>query len=181
MLLTVTGGGPSTLDCYQMLRSIKTLSLRMDQHGKSALCVAKFLEGNKFVEKVSYPGLKSHRQHELNRRQSYGSSGIVSFWIKGRLKQANKFLNSLKLFQLAISFGTCQSLAQLPYVTANLEYQLRSNSILNFSYTMTHGNLSPEAKQIAGITENLISLSVGLEDAQDIVADLDQALKASQK
>lgn len=105
---------PSPFDCYQVNRSLKTLALRMEQHSKSSLIVAKYLESHPSVEKVLHPGLKSHPQHELALKQSYGHSGIMSFYIKGGLEESRKFLKSLKVFTLAESLGGYESLAELP-------------------------------------------------------------------
>lgn len=105
---------PSPFDCFQVNRSLKTLVVRMEQHGRSSLEVAKYLEAHPLVEKVRHPGLPSHPQHELAKRQMYGHSGIISFNIKGGLNESTKFLQASKLFTLAESLGGCDSLAELP-------------------------------------------------------------------
>lgn len=113
-LQNASGIIPSPFDCYQVNRSLKTLSLRMEQHWKSSMVVAEFLEAHPNVERVLHPGLPSHPQYELVKKQTYGHSGIMSFYIKGDLKESKKFLQSLKLFTLAESLGGYESLAELP-------------------------------------------------------------------
>ncbi|KOC63060.1 Cystathionine gamma-lyase [Habropoda laboriosa] len=149
---------PSPFDCSMVNRSLKTLELRMQQHMKNGLAVAKFLESHPYVEKVIHPYLSSHPQRELALRQTSGHSGMVSFYLKGDSK---KFLKALKVFTLAESLGGYESLAELPS-------------------TMTHASVPEETRAILGINDQLIRLSVGLETEQDILADLDQALKICQ-
>ncbi len=144
----------SPFDSYLLLRSLKTLSLRMEAHTKNAQLVANFLETHNQVEKVLYPGLKSHPQHDLAKKQMSGFGGVVSFFIKGKKESAKKFLENLKIFTLAESLGAVESLAEQPLV-------------------MTHGSFSS-----SGITENLLRLSVGIEHIEDLLEDLDQAFKA---
>lgn len=105
---------PSPFDCYQVNRSLKTLSLRMEQHQKNGIAVAKFLESHDFVEKVLHPALASHPQHAIALKQTFGYSGVFSFYIKGDLKHSTAFLKALKLFTLAESLGGYESLAELP-------------------------------------------------------------------
>lgn len=161
-LQNASGIVPSPFDCYQVNRGLKTLSIRMEQHSKSSLIVAKYLESHQFVEKVLHPGLPSHPQHELALRQTYGHSGIMSFYIKGGLNESKKFLQSIKVFTLAESLGGYESLAELPSV-------------------MTHASVPEDQRKKLGIWDNLIRLSVGLEDVQDLLEDLETALQASQK
>ncbi|XP_076642704.1 cystathionine gamma-lyase [Halictus rubicundus] len=149
---------PSPFDCYMVNRSLKTLELRMQQHMKNGLAVAKFLESHPYVEKVFHPYLPSHPQYELSLKQTTGHSGMVSFYLKG---DSRKFLQSLKIFTLAESLGGFESLAELPSV-------------------MTHASISEEERANLGITDQLIRLSVGLETERDLLADLDQALEACQ-
>ncbi|XP_076278373.1 cystathionine gamma-lyase [Lasioglossum baleicum] len=149
---------PSPFDCYMVNRSLKTLELRMQQHMKNGLAVAKFLESHPCVEKVFHPYLPSHPQHDLSLKQTTGHSGMVSFYLKGN---SRKFLQSLKIFTLAESLGGFESLAELPSV-------------------MTHASISKEERARLGITDQLIRLSVGLETERDLLADLDQALQACQ-
>jgi cystathionine gamma-lyase len=135
----------------------------MQQHQTNALAVATFLESSPHVSQVIYPGLKSHKQHELAKRQSSGFGGMVTFRIKGdAIQVSNKFLQNLKLFALAESLGGVESLAELPSV-------------------MTHAALTPEARQELGVTDGLVRLSCGIEDTQDLVEDIKQALEAAFK
>ncbi|KZC10290.1 Cystathionine gamma-lyase [Dufourea novaeangliae] len=149
---------PSPFDCFMVNRSLKTLELRMQQHMKNGLVVAEFLESHPYVEKVIHPYFSSHPQHKLALRQTSGHSGMVSFYLKG---DSRKFLKALKLFTLAESLGGYESLAELPSV-------------------MTHASVPEETRTALGINDQLIRLSIGLETERDILADLDQALKASQ-
>ncbi|XP_046423075.1 cystathionine gamma-lyase [Neodiprion fabricii] len=149
---------PSPFDCAQVNRSLKTLELRMQQHQKNGLAVAKFLEKHQHVEKVIHPLLPSHPQHQLALKQTSGHSGMISFYLRG---DPTKFLKALKLFTLAESLGGYESLAELPSV-------------------MTHASVPEAEREKLGITDQLIRLSVGLESEKDILADLDQALKAAQ-
>ncbi|XP_034241503.1 cystathionine gamma-lyase [Thrips palmi] len=151
---------PSPFDCSQLNRSLKTLPLRMERHMNNGLLVGQYLEKHPLVEKVLHPGLPSHPQHDLIKKQCYGVSGMLSFYIKGGLQESRKFLSSLKVFTLAESLGGYESLAELPSV-------------------MTHASIPPEQRAELGITDSLIRLSVGLEDAEDLIADLEQALKAA--
>ncbi|TDG48439.1 hypothetical protein AWZ03_005184 [Drosophila navojoa] len=153
---------PSPFDCYQVNRSLKTLSLRMEQHQANALKVAKFLESHDFVEKVLHPGLPSHPQHQLALAQTYGYSGVFSFYIKGDLPQSSAFLKALKLFSLAESLGGYESLAELPSI-------------------MTHASVPAEDRKALGISDALIRLSVGLEDAEDLIDDIKNALDVAAK
>lgn len=132
----------------------------MEKHFKNGMAVARFLETNPRVEKVVYPGLPSHPQHELAKRQCSGCPGMVSFYIKGALQHAKAFLKNLKLFTLAESLGGYESLAELPAI-------------------MTHASVPEKDRATLGINDTLIRLSVGLEDEQDLLEDLDRALKAA--
>ncbi|CAK9798120.1 Cystathionine gamma-lyase [Anthophora plagiata] len=149
---------PSPFDCSLVIRSLKTLELRLQQHMKNGLAVAKFLDSHPCVEKVIHPYLPSHPQHEIALRQTSGHSGMVSFSLKG---DAIKFLKALKVFTLAESLGGYESLAELPAI-------------------MTHASVPEETRAELGITDRLIRLSVGLETERDLLEDLDQALKISQ-
>jgi len=151
---------PSPFDCFQVNRSLKTLAVRMRQHTSNALVVAKFLENHSKVEKVLHPGLPSHPQHEIFKKQTSGHSGMVTFYLKGNLENSKKFLSSLKVFTLAESLGGFESLAELPSV-------------------MTHASVPPEQRKTLNITDSLIRLSVGLEDVEDLIQDLNQALNSS--
>ena len=161
-LQNATGAIPSPFDCYLVNRSLKTLHLRMECHQKNANAMAKFLESSKHVEKVIHPGSPSHPQHDLVKRQQFGHSGMLSFYIKGGLDASRKFLKALKLVTLAESLGGFESLAELPYL-------------------MTHASIEEKERVALGVTDNLIRLSVGLENAQDLIDDVNQALEAASK
>ncbi|NWW82505.1 CGL lyase, partial [Climacteris rufus] len=162
-LQATLGAVPSPFDCYLCNRGLKTLHIRMKLHFHNGLAVAQFLQGHPQVQKVIYPGLPSqHSQHELMKKQSSGCSGVVSFYIKGNLKNALAFLKNLKVN------GTEIALSQGP-----------PSALLRGWATMTHAAVPKEEKEALGITDTLIRLSVGLEDEEDLKADLDQALKAA--
>ncbi|KAK2540570.1 Cth [Columba guinea] len=159
-LQNALGAVPSPFDCYLCSRGLKTLQIRMKQHFHNALAVARFLESNPRVQKVIFPGLPSHPQHELVKRQCTGCPGMVTFYIKGNLENAATFLKNLKVFALAESLGGYESLAEHPAI-------------------MTHSSVPEEDREALGISDTLIRLSVGLEDEEDLLEDLDQALKAA--
>ncbi|NWW25636.1 CGL lyase, partial [Falcunculus frontatus] len=154
------GAVPSPFDCFLCNRGLKTLHIRMKLHFHNGLAVAKFLESHPRVEKVIYPGLPSHPQYEVMQRQCTGVSGMVSFYIKGEKENAIAFLENLRMFTLGFSLGGYESLAEHPA-------------------TMSHAFMPEDVKKALGITDTLIRLSVGLEDEEDLLADLDQALKAA--
>uniref|UniRef100_A0A7E4VAR9 cystathionine gamma-lyase n=1 Tax=Panagrellus redivivus TaxID=6233 RepID=A0A7E4VAR9_PANRE len=154
------GAVPSPFDCYLVNRGIKTLHLRMERHYVNALAVAQYLEKDARVEKVIYPALESHPQHDIHKKQTTGMSGMVSFYIKGGIDQSRAFLDNLKVFTLAESLGGYESLAELPSI-------------------MTHASVPEEQRIALGITDNLIRVSVGCEDKEDLIADLNQALQAA--
>ncbi|XP_034835942.1 cystathionine gamma-lyase [Maniola hyperantus] len=147
---------PSPMDCYLVNRSLKTLALRMEQHKKSSLVVAEWLLKHPKIVEVYHPGLPSHPQYDIARKQMTGHSGVFSFRHSGDLKESRKFLSSLKVFTLAESLGGYESLAELPSL-------------------MTHASVPAAQRVELGITDSLIRLSVGLEDTEDLIADLDQA------
>lgn len=151
------GGVIGPFDAWLLIRGIKTLGIRMEKHSESALKVAQFLEQHKRVKKVYYPGLESFEQHELAQQQMRLPGGILSFDIEGGKKEAQAFLNALEMVQIAVSLGDAESLAQHPA-------------------TMTHAIVPEEDRLKMGITDSLIRLSVGLEEAEDIMNDLQQAL-----
>lgn len=157
-LQNAAGIVPSPFDCYLVNRSLKTLSLRMERHKSNALAVAKYLEAHPKVERVLHPGLPSHPQHELAKKQTYGHSGIMSFYLKGGLDESSAFLKALQVFTLAESLGGYESLAELPSV-------------------MTHASVPAEQRAALGITDGLVRISVGLEDVEDLIVDLKQALE----
>ncbi|XP_003387879.1 PREDICTED: cystathionine gamma-lyase-like [Amphimedon queenslandica] len=162
-LLTTIGAVPSPFDCYLANRSLRTLHVRMKAHAENALAVAKYLESSQFVDSVSYPGLPSHPQHELAKKlfSNDGYGGMLSFKIKGDLETAKRFLKSLKIFTMAVSLGSLESIAGVCTI-------------------MTHKAMKKEDKLRIGITDNLIRLSIGLEDVDDIINDLEQALEAAE-
>uniref|UniRef100_A0A1L8EC44 cystathionine gamma-lyase n=1 Tax=Haematobia irritans TaxID=7368 RepID=A0A1L8EC44_HAEIR len=161
-LQNAAGIVPSPFDCYQVNRSLKTLAIRMEQHFKNSVAVAKFLEAHPFVEKVLHPALPSHPHHKIALKQTYGYSGVFSFYLKGNLNNSTAFLKHLKMFALAESLGGYESLAELPSI-------------------MTHASVPAEDRKKLGITDSLIRLSVGLEDVDDLIADISDALKVAQK
>lgn len=147
----------SPFDSYLTLRGIKTLGLRMQKHEENALLIGAFLEEHPNVTKVIYPGLKSHPQYDLARKQTIGSGGIISFELKGNIDNSKHFLESLHLFALAESLGGVESLIELPAL-------------------MTHASVSKEEREAIGITDTLIRLSVGIENIEDLITDLKNAL-----
>lgn len=156
-VLKNTGGTIGPFDAWLTLRGIKTLPLRMEKHNENAMKIAEFLEAHPKVEKVYYPGLKSHPQYELAKRQMSGFGGMISFELKGELEMGIKLMNSVKLCMLAVSLGAVETLIQHPA-------------------SMTHAIVPREERLKAGITDNLVRLSVGIEDVEDIIQDLEQAL-----
>ena len=156
-LLKSIGAVASPFDSYMALRSLKTLPLRMEAHQRNAIKVAQYLEEHKKIEKVLYPGLKSHPQHELAKKQASGFSGMVSVYLKGGLSESRTFLEKLKLFALAESLGGVESLIEHPAI-------------------MTHASIPAENRKALGIADNFIRISVGVEDIEDLLTDLDQAL-----
>jgi len=161
-LQNAIGPVPSPFDCYLVNRSLKTLRVRMEEHQRNSLVVGEWLEKHPAVVSVRHPGLPSHPQHELVRRQQYGHSGMISFYLKGKLAESKTLLSSMKVFTLAESLGGYESLAELPY-------------------SMTHASIEEKERVALGVTENLIRLSVGLENVADLIADLDQALRTAVK
>lgn len=151
---------PSPFDSYLVNRSLKTLALRMERHKESALVVAKWLESHPNVIEVMHPGLPPHKQYDITKKQTSGHSGVFSFKHAGDLKESRKFLSSLKVFTLAESLGGYESLAELPSL-------------------MTHASVPEKQREELGITHALIRLSVGLEDVEDLLADLDSAFKVA--
>ncbi|XP_014324719.1 cystathionine gamma-lyase [Xiphophorus maculatus] len=159
-LQNAIGGVPSPFDCYLCNRGLKTLHLRMEQHFKNAMAAARFLEADARVERVIFPGLSSHPQYEMMKKQCTGCPGMITFYIKGKLEHATTFLSNLKMFAVAESLGGYESLAEHPAI-------------------MTHASVPANERAILGISDTLIRLSVGLEDTADIIKDLDQALNAA--
>jgi len=144
-------------DSYLVLRGIKTLAVRMEAHQKNAQMVAEFLESHPKVMKVYYPGLTSHPQYEIAKKQMSGFGGMITIEIKGGLLAAKKFLSKVKIYKLAESLGGVESLIEHPKL-------------------MTHASVSAKDRKRVGITDGLIRISVGLEDVDDLIKDLEQAL-----
>lgn len=147
-------------DCYLALRGLKTLDVRMERQSANALRVAQFLEQHPQVEQVYYPGLESHPQHELCKRQMRTGGAVVALRIKGDRAAVNRLVEALSIFVLADSLGGVESM-------------------INHSWSMSHNSLSPEQKGVMGISENLVRLSIGIEDYRDLIEDLETALEAS--
>lgn len=158
-LHNATGAVLDPFPSFLVTRGLRTLALRMARHNHNALEVARWLERQPAVERVLYPGLESHPQHELARRQMQGYGGVVSFYLKGGQQEVLRFLKPLKLFTLAESLGGVESLICQPS-------------------SMTHAAVSPEHRQEIGLTDNLLRLSVGIEGTDDLIHDLAAGLAA---
>jgi cystathionine gamma-lyase len=151
------GATPSPFDCFLTLRGIKTLALRMQAHEKNARRIASLLEGHPQVRRVYYPGLPNHPGHDIASSQMDGFSGMLSFEVKGGLAEAQRVLQRLSLFKIAESLGGVESLVELPAM-------------------MTHASIPAEERTKAGLDDGLIRLSVGIEDINDLIFDLESAL-----
>jgi cystathionine gamma-synthase/cystathionine gamma-lyase len=151
------GGVPGPFDAWIVLRGLKTLAVRMRQHEENALAVAEFLQGHPQVETVNYPGLPSHPQHELAKRQMSGFSGMVSFTLRGGAEAAYAAVQRTKIFSFAESLGGVESLITHPA-------------------TMTHAAIPKEQREARGVTDGLMRLSVGIEDKEDLISDLEGAI-----
>ena len=156
-LQNAVGAVPGPFDSFLVLRALKTLPLRMERHCENAAVVAEYLEGHDKVDRVYFPGLASHAQHELAGRQMKGYGGMVTAVLKGGLDTAKRFLERTELFSLAESLGGVESLIEHPAI-------------------MTHASIPPEIRAEIGIDDGLVRLSVGVEDIDDLIADLRQAL-----
>ena len=153
------GAVPGPMDCFLVLRGIKTLHLRMQRHCENAQAVVKFLSQHNKVDKVYWPGLESHTNHDIASEQMDGYGGMVSFNLKGnRIDDAFKIVSSTKYFTLAESLGGVESLCGHPA-------------------TMTHAAIPKKEREITGVVDSLIRLSIGIEDAEDLIIDLEQAMK----
>ena len=153
----MTGASLSPFDAFLINRGMKTLDLRMDRHCSNAQKVAEFLEGHPAVESISYPGLKSFPQYELAKKQMKMPGAMIAFEVKGGIEAGRKLMNTVELCTLAVSLGDAETLIQHPA-------------------SMTHSPYTPEERLESDITEGLVRLSIGLECADDIIADLKQAL-----
>jgi len=159
-LQNAVGAVPSPMDCFLVLRGTKTLHLRMERHEANARALASWLAGHGQVERVIYPGLDSHPQHALARRQQRGFGGMISFDLRGGLDQARRFLEACRLFACAESLGGVESLIEHPAI-------------------MTHASVPPERRRELGIADGFIRLSVGVEDLDDLRGDLERAFAAA--
>jgi cystathionine beta-lyase/cystathionine gamma-synthase len=151
------GAVPGPWDCWLVLRGVKTLAVRMEAHQKNAMTIAQYLEKHPAVEKVMYPGLASHPQHALAKEQMKGFGGMVSFVLKGGEESARQFLGTTKLFSLAESLGGVESLVCHPV-------------------SMTHGSIPKAERDARGVVDALVRLSVGIEDIDDLLKDLEAGL-----
>ncbi|MFG0293560.1 MAG: trans-sulfuration enzyme family protein [Phycisphaerales bacterium JB050] len=162
-LQNAVGSVMGPFDSYLTLRGLKTLDVRIRRHNASALRIAKHLEKSELVDRVVYPGLESHPQHAIYKKQmeaTGGGTGMITFFIKGGLEPAKAFLETVSLFTLAESLGGIESLIEHPAI-------------------MTHASVPPEQRAVLGIDDALIRLSVGIEDCDDLIADVDAALEAA--
>ncbi len=150
------GAGLAPMDCFLVSRGVKTLAVRMERHNSNGMAVAKFLESHPKVKRVIYPGLASHAQHEIAKKQQRGFGAMISFDL-GSLEAARKLLNHVRICSLAESLGGVETLISHPAL-------------------MTHASVPVELQQQIGITQGLVRISVGIEDVEDLIADLEQAL-----
>ena len=157
-LVNALGVSESPFDAWLVLRGVKTLPQRMEVHQENALALAKFLEGHPSIKKVHYPGLASHPQQELIKKQMSGFGGVLSFELDTEKVPLKEFFKKLELFELAESLGGVESLIGVPYA-------------------MSHSGMDEEGQKAAGITKETIRISAGIEDAEDLVEDLEQALR----
>ncbi|HRV82420.1 MAG TPA: aminotransferase class I/II-fold pyridoxal phosphate-dependent enzyme, partial [Planctomycetota bacterium] len=151
------GGTPGPMDCFLVMRGTKTLAIRMDRHSENALAIAQFLEGHAAVDRVHYPGLPTHPQYDLCKRQMKTGGGMVSFELKGGVEAGNRLASSTKIFTLAESLGGVESLIETPP-------------------SMTHASIPAAVRHAAGLQDGLVRLSVGIEHIDDLIADLDRVL-----
>lgn len=154
------GSVPAPLDCFLLLRSTKTLAVRMERHCENAAAIASALEARKDIESVTYPGLKSHPQYALATRQMRAPGGMITIVLKGGLDRSRRFLERVHLFSLAESLGGVESLIEHPAI-------------------MTHASIPREIRESRGISDGLVRLSVGIEDVDDLLRDLVEALDSS--
>ena len=157
-VLNQLGGVLDPFNAFLVHRGLKTLSIRMEKHSANAMVVAEYLEKHSLVEWVKFPGLKSHPQYEIGLKQHKGHSGIIAFELKGGIRAGEVLMNSVKLCQLAVSLGGVETLVQHPA-------------------SMTHLTMGKESREAAGITDGLVRISVGIENVNDLISDLEQALK----
>lgn len=155
-LQNAIGPCQSPFDSWLVLRGLKTLAVRMKAHEQNAMRIANYLEKHPKVERVIYPGLTSHPQHDIAKKQMKGFGGMITFFLKGGIAESRRFLETVKLFSLAESLGGVESLVDHPAI-------------------MTHASIPKEVREQLGIYDNLIRLSVGIEDCDDLIADLEKA------
>lgn len=151
------GGTIDPFNAFLVARGIKTLAIRMERHCACAMKIARYLDGHPKVKKVMYPGLEGHPQHDLHARQAEGPGGLISFELHGGLEAGKRLMDSLRLMVLAVSLGGVETLIQHPA-------------------SMTHAGMGKEARAQAGISDGLVRLSVGIEDPDELIADLEQGL-----
>ena len=156
-LQNAVGSIMNPFDSFLLLRSLKTLPIRMERHCSNAHKIALYLESHDAIEKVIYPGLESHPQHEIAKKQMNGFGGMISVVLKGGLESATKFLERTELFSLAESLGGVESLIEHPAI-------------------MTHASIPPEIREEIGISDGLVRLSVGIESIEDLMLDIDNSL-----
>ena len=154
------GAVPAPMDCFLLLRSTKTLHVRMERHCDNAGKIADWLTGQDGIERVIYPGLDSHPQHKIAAKQMRGFGGMITMTLKGGLPASRRFLETLKIFSLAESLGGVESLVEHPAI-------------------MTHASVDADKRAALGIDDGLVRLSCGIEDSGDLIADLEQALEAA--
>lgn len=154
----MTGASLSPFDAFLIIRGMKTLEIRMERHCKNAMEVAKFLESHPAVDKVYYPGLESFKQYELAKKQMSLPGAVIAVELKGGMEEGKRVINNVKLCKLAVSLGDAETLVQHPA-------------------SMTHSPYTKEEREEAGISDGMIRIAVGLENIEDIISDLDQALK----
>ena len=153
------GAIPAPFDCYMALRGIKTLHIRMREHSSNALKIAQYLESHELIDRVLYPHLPSHPQYKIAIEQMRLGGGMITFFLKGGINESRIFLENLRIFALAESLGAVESLAEHPAI-------------------MTHAAVPAEQRQILGISDSLVRLSVGIENIEDLMNDIDNALNA---
>ena len=161
-LQNAVGAVPSPMDSFLVLRGLKTLHVRMERHAENAMRVARFLEGHPQVERVTYPGLESHPQHALAKRQMSGFGGMLTFVIRGGLEGARAFLKAVRIFACAESLGGVESLIEHPAI-------------------MTHASVPAETRAQLGIADGFIRVSCGIEHADDLVEDLERGFAAAKR
>jgi len=154
------GAVPAPMDCFLLLRSTKTLHVRMERHCENAGKIADWLSGKTGIDRVIYPGLDNHPQHKIAAKQMRGFGGMITVTLKGGLPASRRFLETLKIFSLAESLGGVESLVEHPAI-------------------MTHASVDADKRAALGIDDGLVRLSCGIEDAGDLIADLEQALEAA--